>query len=265
MGVGMKSETKEKLLDFMRSKKDLNINDVQKLFEIYSIHEITCVDDFYKDHAIFSRFIVDNMNVFSDFYTRGGLIADVAFGYIRPIRQFLDQKLIQVRHQERFAESVEYLVGQNQNVRILEVGSGEIPYSSILLGRKGYDITSIDNIALPQECLGNMGVKVIRQSFDRSTSVSGFDVVVGRKPCMAIRAIAGGCSQEKIPYYVRLCGCYAPDSTIKSWRQLLKFYDKDVKYKNAYMYNMDNAKFQSSMSIEEIIEMDSEKEYVGEW
>ena len=35
MGVGMKSETKEKLLDFMRSKNDLNINDVQKLFEIY--------------------------------------------------------------------------------------------------------------------------------------------------------------------------------------------------------------------------------------
>ncbi len=256
----MKKETEEMLLTEL-SCGQLTYLDIDELFAKYSTLEITCLDDLFRDHRDFYTFVLEHRDMFYDKYDDDQEFAvRLAAERLKSLRPISHKHFKYYRqHQEQFASEVENLVGFDKSVKILEVGSGEVPYSSILLGRDGYDITSMDDICLSDECLRNLHVKSNRQLFTAKTSVKGFDIVVGRRPCSAIENIVTNCSRDNVPYFMRLCSCNAPGRTVASWKRVLSSVDADISYKYAYAYNMLSSHFNMGSSMDSIIDIDSDK------
>ena len=150
--------------------------------------------------------------------------------------------------------------------RVLDVGAGGIPYSSILLAQKGYIAHSMDRILLSDKTMTNYGVIPHNEQFMQGTDISEFDIVVGRRPCDAIKAIAVNCSKRYKPFIMELCYCSFHKETKQNGKRYLGwdevFYDinpkievyngfayyfgdgKDSYVENAIDYCIDNAKMQ---------------------
>lgn len=106
--------------------------------------------------------------------------------------------------QELFADYVETSV-QGRGVRnILEVGGGRYGRLSAILAERGYRMTCMDP-KLEQE--DGLSVHAVREAFHhRTTSLDGYDLVIGQEPCEAAEHIVRACLEQKVPFIVVLCG-----------------------------------------------------------
>lgn len=238
----MKAKTYLLLMDEIKKHK-YGINSpytIECLFEQYVNNEIFSLDDMYKDHHGFVDFVKNNIELFdydSDREKRmisGLAYLDASSLMIVNSRFFKDVR----EEQEDFVRTVEDVVGRDKDCKILEVGSGYIPYSSMLLGTDGMDITSMDKFRISAENLKLFNVKSYRQLFDLGVDVSQYNIVVGRKPCSAIRSIVEKCKLQGTPYFLDLCQCESPNRKISGWRELLSIIDENVHFMGDYAYNL---------------------------
>jgi len=257
----MKEETKESLIDYVRDKNKLYYDDVDKVYNIYTTSEIGKLEDLHRDHSGFVEFLIKNID-------KSQLDKSEGLDFFRELRsRMFSLREAGSRHfkiyrktQENFAKEVELLVGGDVSKNIMEVGGGAIPYSSLIMARDGYKVTTIDKkFDLPKVCMSRMNVKSFRSEFNNKTKIQGYDVVVGRRPCSAIRSIVNNCSENKVPYFIRLCVCEAPFNVMKGWYDELPFIDRDIKFSGPYAYNLKHANFSLSKDIEEIIEIDDDE------
>ena len=258
----MKKETEFALYEAMK-KGGLTCMDIDRLFDIYTAVEITTLNDLYKDHNDFRVFISNNLEFFDkEDREDGRLISSVAFLKLRCFR-IITNKFFKTHreYQESFAKEVEAVVGHDKNVKILEVGSGEVPFSSIILGNDGYNITTMDNFYISPECLSHFNVKSFRQLFNDTTRVKDFDIVVGRRPCSAIVSIVASCKRDKVPYFMKLCGCKSPTGNISGWMPILTGLDRGIVFDSTYAYNFKDATFEHPSTLEDIIMMDTDRGY----
>ena len=259
----MKKETEFALYRELR-KGNLSHEDVDRLFDIYTRTEIQTVEDLHKEPKDFHEFIVNNLDGFANVDEEDDvLVGCLAYDKLRAFKPIANKYYRTYRvHQEQFAREVEELVGHDKSVKILEIGSGEIPYSSILLGQDGYNITSMDNFYISAECLSRFNVKSFRQMFNLTTTVKPYDIVVARRPCTAIESIVSTCHREKVPYFMRLCGCNAPGGHISGWRNILSSIDENIQYKTSYAYNLEGTPFDvPSSKMEDLIFIDTDRTY----
>ena len=255
----MKKETEFALHEAMKNG-GLSCLDVDRLFDIYTTHEITTIQDLYRDHSDFRSFVLSHLNDFVE--EERTIIPTVAFLKLRCFRTISHKFFKQHRqHQENFAKEIEELVGHDKSVKILEVGSGDIPYSSILLGNDGYNITTIDNFNVSAECLANFNVKSFRQMFSATTRVKDYDIVVGRRPCTAIESIVASCKRDNVPYFMKLCGCKSPNGSISGWTKVLRGLDRGITFNSTYAYNLDNTPFVEPSKLDDIIMLDLDRSY----
>ncbi len=258
----MKKETEFALYEAMKGG-GLTCMDIDRLFDIYTAVEITTLQDLYKDHNDFRTFIVDNMEFFNnEDKDDRRLISSVAFLKLRCFR-IITNKFFRTHreYQETFAKEVEAVVGHDKSVKILEVGSGEVPFSSIILGSDGYDVTTMDDFYISPKCLENFSVKSFRQLFNDTTRVKDFDIVVGRRPCSAIENIVASCKRDNVPYFMKLCGCKSPTGNISGWKPILTTLDRGITFNSTYAYNFKTASFDAPKNLEDIILMDSDRGY----
>lgn len=223
-----------------------------KLFKIYTSYEIKNYDDFFlKDHhRDFVNFVVENINMFNGFGTGENeilteedkqSISRFASSTCAQLNLVISKFFAPYRHsQENFVKKVEDILGTSRP-KILEIGSGKVPYSSLLLAKDLGHIDSMDRFILSDESLKNMNVEPHDQYFEMETNIKDFDMVIGNKPCSAISAIVTNCSATKKPYFIELCGCDAPHQDIDNWYELLKEQDKNIQFdqKNHYAYNLE--------------------------
>ena len=256
----MKKSTATKLYRFLYSGGEKVSQDVDSIFDIYSNLEIRCQDDLFKDHQSFYELIKQNVGAFKKNERMAASI--LARRKIFSLKSFGDSWFYpeKVVNQEHFAQEIKALVDYNKDVRILEVGSGVIPYSSILLGKEGYNISSVDKFYLTSQCLKRLNVKSYRQLFNETFNLKNFDLVVGRRPCSAISSIVKSCTEHKVPYFIRLCACELPSNVrkIDSWQPILRRIDRNITFDGAYAYDFKNSKFGQPKNIEKIIEMDDD-------
>ena len=193
----MNQLTRRMLVKYVESKGVLTMSDIDKLFERYVSLEIRKYSDIFKNHDCFHDFIISNLYRFAPEDEK--IAKSISFRKVSALRLINDERFYNSinKHQKNFAKEVEELVGFDKSVKILEVGSGSIPYSSIILGKDGYNITSMDEFALPKNTLQRLNVKSYRQLFNLKTNVKDFDIVVGRRPCSAIQPIVTVCSEQK--------------------------------------------------------------------
>lgn len=224
--------------------------DIIKLFKIYTSYEVKSFNDIYKEHKNFLYFVHDNIELFTGAPrdAQGKMSSEDERSIIHMAR-YLSLKLNSLhskfyeahrKDQEAFVDVVEKIIG-NSKINLLEVGSGALPYSSILLAHDIGKMSSMDQFIISHESLESLDINPIDKYFDKDTEISAYDFIVGQKPCSAIGEIVRKCGKSKKPYFLQLCECDAPSHNLKSWEGYLKLFDPNIKFSQNtnYAYNLD--------------------------
>lgn len=145
-----------------------------------------------------------------------------------------------------FADMVKKLAPHGTK-SLLDVGSGEIPATSIFFAEKFQDVTSMDySIIFKQKTLKPLKVELRKEYFSESTDVSKFDFVVAKYPCSAIIPIVKACTRDGKPYLIKLCAHDVPSKVPgyredwrEGWRETLPEFDDQIKFYDEYAYHID--------------------------
>lgn len=198
--------------------------------------------------------ILDSTDEFFNF-----LINTKAYQTDRLVKKAIDQARRSLRrdmrvffHESKFANTVYELSPTNpQNAHILDVGPGEVPYSSLVLATKTNQVSAMDKSYLFSiESLKRMNVNAFNTYFDENTSVDDFDFVVGSCPCTAIPYIVQKCVEQNKPYFMLLCDCATYNTSIPilndfakkrkfTWNSILPEIDPNIKFYDDYAFNLD--------------------------
>lgn len=223
-------------------------NSLRKLFDIYCDCEIHSLDDIQnKDHMDFHKFIRENCNLFPDLDRDEDeqptdetkiCLFNRARNYVSQF-SILNNKYFQIQldTEKKWVETIKKIVG-NSNLRLLEVGSGAFPCSSILLAQDLDHISSMDKFSIDTEILRRLNIDPHNELFNSTTQVKDYDLIVGKKPCSAIKHIVN----SKKPYLLELCNCDAPNNDNKKWPLILRMADKNIRFSKSgrFAYNLDS-------------------------
>ncbi len=234
--------------------------DVIELFKLYSAVEI----DSYST-------IIDSTNEFFEFlrqilpYTNSQQ-SKCAIESAEKIICFDVSRLSLRTYEKTFAKTVLDLSPTAPNhAHILDVGPGNMPISSLVLGQSAKSVSAMDKeFIFAIESLKNMNVNAMENFFDKNTSVDDYDFVVGRCPCTAIEHIVAKCKKLNKPYFIELCNCALPNrktylrdengNELHTWRNVLPDIDPNVKFYDDYAFNLDASPEQVKSVIDKINE-----------
>ncbi len=250
----MKTKTYLILKDELRKHPYSTIGeyDIESLFKLYTETEVTNFKDlFNKNIPIeFKQFVQQHIDEMTGIpRDEHGCIdlANVRFALSLAHKKclpfsLLNDKLFEPikKNQEDFTYYIEKLVGTDK-LRILDVGSGQIPYSSILLAHDNMgEIDTMDKFTISNKSISNLNCTPHDEYFGSKTSVHDYDLVVANRACSAIEHIVANCVAQKRPYLIKLCACNAPDGTIESWEDYLRAIDPQISYaQDDYAYDLD--------------------------
>ena len=152
---------------------------------------------------------------------------------------------------DKYTLTIKELAPSKDQTKILEVGSGQVPHSSIVLAKDCKQVSSLDKFLLSESCLKKLGINAIDGTFDKNTQVEDYDFVVGQRPCSAIENMVINASQQNMPYFIELCNCALTDiakreGKYRNWQQILPEYDSQVKFVENYAFNVDATEGQIS-------------------
>lgn len=151
------------------------------------------------------------------------------------------------------------------HAHILDVGPGNMPISSLILGQEAKNVSAMDKeFIFAIESLKNMNVDAMENFFDENTKIDDYDFVVGRCPCSAIGHIVSKCKESNKPYFIELCNCAVPDrktyfrdkngNELHTWKNVLPDIDPNVKFYDDYAFNLDASPEQVKKVIDKINE-----------
>ena len=172
----------------------------------------------------------------------------VALGY------FFDG--LEQERQEGFASVVENCL-PNSDCHILDVGSGCIPYSSIVLASHGYKVDAMDKFILSDDVIKSYGVNPKHGYFHKKVNTKPYSIVVGRKPCEAIASIATNCVKRYKPFIIDLCDCSLHKEHKKNgdsytrWEDYMYDLDPKINIYDGFAYKLDNI---SNRYVEDVID-----------
>lgn len=109
--------------------------------------------------------------------------------------------------------------------RVLDVGVG-FGQSSIELQKQGFIVTSMDKTDLGvSKVLEKNNIPFIRDTFNLSTDINSFDLIIGLHCCGAAELIIRNCIENDINFLITLCEIHQGlnSSSIKSRRQYIDY------------------------------------------
>ena len=237
---------------------DYGINgeyDIDRLFKLYTSLEIRSLDDLTRNHGVFYDFVVRNLDNFrganynpeTKEVSRADKVALTALArHIHIELTALSSKYFDEhrKRQENFVNIIEHIVG-NTPTKILDIGSGKIPYSSILLAQDINGISSMDKFIISDKSLQSLNVEPYNQYFTSDTNIDNHEFIIGKKPCTAIVDIVKKSTIARKPYFMELCSCKSPSNDVYGWQQILRTIDPHIKFANngTYAYNLDTPQF----------------------
>lgn len=211
--------------------------------------------------------ILDSTDEFFDF-----LMSTKTYQTDRLVKKAIDQARRSLRrdmrvffHESKFANTVYELSPTSpQNSHILDVGPGEVPYSSLVLATETKKVSAMDKSFLFSiESLKQMNVNAFNTYFDQNTNIDDYDFVVGSCPCTAIPYIVDKCVKQNKPYFILLCDCATYSTQIPimndfamqkkfTWNQILPELDPNIKFYDDYAFNLDASPEQVKAVIEQV-------------
>ncbi len=208
---------------------NINYHLYLSLFKEYSKTEIKSFDELYNTPENFHNMLVSNIDIFTKLLHPNMDYANIvdrlrAFG-----KSFISSLQRNRNEQKEFVDAIG-VSADLQDFKILDVGPGSIPHSSILLGNKADNVCAIeDGFYISDECLENFNVSTIDGYFDTNSDISGYNMVVGRMPCTAIDSIVYLCAKHKKQYFIETCNCNMP--TIADFNRI---WSVDVRTKDSW-------------------------------
>ena len=245
-----------------------------ELFKVYSSENVTSLEELRNCTDEFYRFLMNKASMLAKY--SGESVEVVVQKIIDSKRSF--ESVFQEQLNNARAESFVNVVNDlapSKNIHILDVGSGQVPYSSILLGQKFSEVSSMDNeFIMSSMSLRKMNVYAHEEYFKTTTTIEQYDMIVGRSPCTAIDSIVYLCAKYKKPYCLVLCDCSIPTKeffckkynidpksisdvepetsladyldylkkykgTELPWQSLLPAIDNNIKFYGNFAYNID--------------------------
>lgn len=244
----MKKQTYKILTNQLFTNKCLSTEpyDMEELFKIFAEQEITTFDELlnYTLAQEFKEFVLDHIDDFknpksheSNDEKEREIRANV-HKIVTPLA-VLKYKFY-TREQEAYVKNVEDVLG-GEKKKILDIGSGEIPYSSFLLAHDNMGkIDSMDLFTISDRTIENLGCTPHNEYFVDDTDIKYYDFIVANRACSAIEPIVKQCVKAKKPYLMKLCHCEAPGGTIDGWKEYLKNIDNGIQFgENDYAFNLD--------------------------
>ncbi len=241
----MKNSTKEFIISELKSHaysadewEEYSLNG---LFNAYLSREVETSEDLTHGMGEFVDFVLDNFDVMDKSELEGRRDAE-KFAYFKSDLQSLTKDFlpfdtknsgVYLEEQVKFAGIVSAFV--DPKAKILDVGAGKIPMSSILLAElRGGNVVAMDkSIILPNDVMEKLGVEPIKEMFTEDTKLEDIGVIVGNKPCSAIEPIVKIASERGMNYVLKLCDCYAPAGEkggVESWQETLRTLDPRIKF-----------------------------------
>jgi len=214
------------------------------LFKKYADKQMKNINDFLSVAEAYVRFVYTNKNdILSTFQniTEAELKSDLneIASVVNRLKNRENSIVI-----NNYVRMIEYFI--NKRSKVLDVGAGGVPLSSIKLAKKNNGIEAMDNFLLSDSYIKNLNVTPVSGFFGYNTDVSKYDMIVGLRPCSAIGQIVEVCKKENKPYFLHLCNCGAAEyslmrfkTLVGNWRQILPEIDHSVKFGNVYATNLD--------------------------
>lgn len=160
---------------------------------------------------------------------------------------------------DTFMKACLTLAPSKDQTKMLDVGSGIVPYSSMIMAQEVKHVSSMDKFILSEECLSKFNVNAIDSYFDDSTNISDYDFIVGKKACSAIEPIVKSASIANKPYFLQLCTCeltkraWETDGKFRTWQEILPQYDSNIQFFDNYAFNIDATSGQVGKLLEQSI------------
>ena len=218
--------------------------DMYKIFKIYSSLEITSDSNIMQAIEDFEKFWEENKKDIECLNPKDKPELEES------IKQETSLLKIFISNSRTFAAKefadIVHTISPSKDGKILDVGSGQYPYSSISLGQSEQNVYSMDRtFYISNQSLNAMNVNPVSCYFTANTPVDEYDFVVGRFPCSAIEHIVRNCVNANKPYFLQLCSCNAPilENEPKfewlRWRDYLSSIDPNIKFLHSYAFNID--------------------------
>lgn len=226
---------------------------VERLFKIFSTEEIYDVEDVvekYYEFLVVLRQLRQYAPYMSDkeFAVFESLAANNLVSYPSHIGYLVDRgiedpdKLADEYYSSmKFVDRVNSITGHNRDFKILDVGAGAVPYSSLILSDTYDKVTAMDKFVLSEECIRRFGISARDEFLTEKTSLANYDFIVGNRPCEGIPKVVEACADQKKPYFLVLCACDAPGHALIGWQDYLRKIDGKIKFsKDSVMaYNLE--------------------------
>ena len=228
--------------------------DFNQLYTMFASISIFSIEDIFMSPNRFNKFVCENIDLIqpdSSIVSKARVLS-LLNGKCKNLTNKI--KLLCGLSQQQFADIVTKLSGTN--VSILDVGAGDFPYSSILLGDSKDSVTTMDRrFELDNEVLNRLNVEPKLQYFTEGTDISKYDIVVGQRPCSAIEKMVKECVKQNKPYFIELCNCHIPPSKTPGkpavWTEILPEIDSYVRFYGDYAFNLDATEEQVRQVIED--------------
>lgn len=231
--------------------------DFVSLFKMFSAFDITSFSDLLSSPNRYAEFLTQNIYLIhpSSEFSKERIPA-----LIEQARTSLNSKIRSAmsKPQKDFANMVTELSGLKKDSHLLDVGPGQIPYSSFLLSEYYDTVSAMDkDFYLPTDTMKNLNINPIEEYFTADTSVASFDIVVGKAPCSAIEHIVRNCAMQGKPYFIELCDCALPSKKPYvvdwyGWQDILPEIDKYVKFYSAsstYAFNLGDVSVEQAKKV----------------
>ena len=198
---------------------NLLLNHLVELYSVYSTYYIKDFNDFKLSSKKFADFLRENIDFLIDISHTSSKKMNKC---CRLAEKLLEGKIANENVHKEQAQYVEIVkqLAPSRDSHILDVGPGNVPYSSILMGQTFAEVSAMDKeFWLSKDSLKSMNVNAIDGLMTKNTSVDAYDMVVGRFPCSAIDYIVYLCNKNKKPYFIETCDCEMPmlDYFYKKW------------------------------------------------
>lgn len=239
------------LRQFVKSKPyNFTTFNLDHVFKEYSSMAISSMQDFSKVSQEFSTILkcLEDCFVFNSEADKLDLEMEAA-KYPLYLKNMFEPKF--ALKDDKYTFTIKELAPSKEQTRVLEVGSGQVPHSSLVLAQDIKHVSSLDKFLLSESCLKKLGVHAIEGTFDKDTEVQDYDFVIGQRPCSAIESMVINASKENKPYFIELCNCSLNeiakrDGVYRNWQQILPEYDSQVKFVENYAFNVDATESQIS-------------------
>jgi len=219
------------------------------LFTLFSSFGISTVEELENSASLFEEFF--NTHILNEFEIDSEKqlkkLEKRFDSFKHMLKTHLNPHDIQI--QRDFSDIVTEFISNKHSDRILDVGAGRIPHSSIKMAETVDHVSAMDHMTLSAQCLKKLNVDAKLQYFNPHTNITHYDYVVGRCPCSAIEYIAKKCAKNNKGYLIQLCNCNLPYGA-DSWEDILPEHDSKVKFYMDYAYNLDATPAQVERTID---------------